>query len=167
MPTSADSYVHRVGRTGRAGQNGRADLVLLPFEGNVIHTALRKFPLQPLTVADLQEETLALAQSAGAGNIENHLENLDEVVTSRAMENFDDEELRDVFMSMIGFYMGRTADIGGSKLDILHGLQQWSTEVAGMTEPPHISPTMMAKMGLTKELRGPKRQNRVRLVTLF
>jgi ATP-dependent RNA helicase MSS116, mitochondrial len=32
MPKSRDSYIHRVGRTGRAGKTGDATIILAPFE---------------------------------------------------------------------------------------------------------------------------------------
>ncbi len=31
IPHSMEQYIHRVGRTGRAGMDGRGDLVLLPW----------------------------------------------------------------------------------------------------------------------------------------
>ena len=50
---SSEQYVHRIGRTGRAGTGGRGDLVLLPWEMGFLSTQLGDMPLKPLTVGDL------------------------------------------------------------------------------------------------------------------
>jgi ATP-dependent RNA helicase MSS116, mitochondrial len=36
MPTSRDQYIHRIGRTGRAGKDGEAILLISPFEQNFL-----------------------------------------------------------------------------------------------------------------------------------
>ncbi|TFY79531.1 hypothetical protein EWM64_g4478 [Hericium alpestre] len=60
VPSSPDQYVHRVGRTGRAGSEGRGDLVLLPFEANFVRWQLSGIPIKPLTVHQLTEDVDAL-----------------------------------------------------------------------------------------------------------
>ena len=36
VPIHADDYVHRIGRTGRAGKEGRAFTLVLPEEGELV-----------------------------------------------------------------------------------------------------------------------------------
>jgi ATP-dependent RNA helicase MSS116, mitochondrial len=62
IPTSPDQYIHRVGRTGRAGTKGRGDLVLLPWELHYVTTSLSDVSLKPLKYADLTEETTELGK---------------------------------------------------------------------------------------------------------
>lgn len=61
IPQSADQYIHRVGRTGRAGKTGgRADLVLLPWEHSFVTWQLPDVPLKPLTVSELSGQVAQL-----------------------------------------------------------------------------------------------------------
>ncbi|KZV99244.1 DEAD-domain-containing protein [Exidia glandulosa HHB12029] len=61
MPGSSEIYIHRVGRTGRAGTNGRGDLVLLPWEHGFVTWQLTEVPLKPLTTNELIQEVEELA----------------------------------------------------------------------------------------------------------
>ena len=61
VPGSRDLYIHRVGRTGRAGKEGRGDLVLLPWEIGFISWQLNDLPLKPFTVGEAARELTALA----------------------------------------------------------------------------------------------------------
>lgn len=62
IPGSAETYVHRVGRTGRAGTEGRGDLVLLPFEHGFVTWQLTEVPLKPLTTSELVTQVTELAE---------------------------------------------------------------------------------------------------------
>jgi ATP-dependent RNA helicase MSS116 len=61
IPGSTDQYVHRVGRTGRAGTNGRGDLILLPWECGFVTWQLTDMPLKPLTISELKSQVSSLA----------------------------------------------------------------------------------------------------------
>jgi ATP-dependent RNA helicase MSS116 len=45
-PTSRDQYIHRIGRTGRAGNDGQALIILSPFEKNFLNH-LNELPIKP------------------------------------------------------------------------------------------------------------------------
>jgi ATP-dependent RNA helicase MSS116 len=62
IPSSADIYVHRVGRTGRAGASGRADLLLQPFEENFIRLELGKLPIKMVDAETVQGEVIEMAK---------------------------------------------------------------------------------------------------------
>lgn len=61
VPGTRDLYIHRVGRTGRAGKQGRGDLVLLPWEAGFLSWQLKDVPLKENTVNSLKRELEALA----------------------------------------------------------------------------------------------------------
>ncbi|QRV81855.1 DEAD/DEAH box helicase [Ceratobasidium sp. AG-Ba] len=61
IPSSSDQYVHRVGRTGRAGTEGRGDLVLLPWEIGFVTWQLTHVPMKATTVKEVEAQTLHLA----------------------------------------------------------------------------------------------------------
>lgn len=62
IPTTTEQYIHRIGRTGRAGTDGRGDLVLLPWEIGFVTWQLTDIPLKPVTTNELKTQALALAE---------------------------------------------------------------------------------------------------------
>ncbi|CEH19528.1 dead-domain-containing protein [Ceraceosorus bombacis] len=57
VPPGADNYIHRVGRTGRAGADGRGDIILAPCEKPFLTGVLSKLaPVQELAFSDFQQE---------------------------------------------------------------------------------------------------------------
>jgi len=81
IPYDSQTYVHRIGRTGRAGRNGEAILFVAPRERNMLRIIERatKQPIEPMqlpSVADVNEqrilkfkETLANAARSGEGKV--------------------------------------------------------------------------------------------------
>jgi ATP-dependent RNA helicase DeaD len=64
VPYDTESYVHRIGRTGRAGRKGEAILFITPRERNMLRYIERatRQPLEPMelpTVADVNEQRVA------------------------------------------------------------------------------------------------------------
>ena len=51
LPADADAYTHRVGRTARAGKDGRAVLLLTQAESFFLRVN-RQFPINPYTASD-------------------------------------------------------------------------------------------------------------------
>ena len=60
VPTHPDDYVHRIGRTGRAGKEGRAFTLALPEEGRLVGaiTRLTGRPIPRLPLRGFEDETL-------------------------------------------------------------------------------------------------------------
>jgi superfamily II DNA/RNA helicase len=75
VPTHADDYVHRIGRTGRAGQEGRAYTLVLPEERRFVDAITRltgkEIPqlelggMEPAALADEPERSRRGRRSAG------------------------------------------------------------------------------------------------------
>ncbi len=69
VPSSIDAYVHRIGRTGRAGREGAALTLAEPREQrllqNIERVAKRKIRIESIpTLTDLRERRLALTRTA-------------------------------------------------------------------------------------------------------
>jgi superfamily II DNA/RNA helicase len=63
VPTHADDYIHRIGRTGRAGQEGRAFTLALPEDGKFVDAitrltgkAISRLPLEGFDGGELVED---------------------------------------------------------------------------------------------------------------
>lgn len=64
MPSSKEQYVHRLGRTARAGKTGKGHLILSPFEEVFVRRHLKDLPLERIDVPNLgQEDTQRAASS--------------------------------------------------------------------------------------------------------
>lgn len=61
VPSTTDQYVHRVGRTGRAGTQGRGDIVLLPWEVGFVTWQLTHVPMKATTVKEIENHVTELA----------------------------------------------------------------------------------------------------------
>jgi ATP-dependent RNA helicase MSS116, mitochondrial len=85
-PVSRDIYIHRVGRTGRAGADGSGVLVLAPFEKNFLKE-LYEIPIQDHNLPESELET---------GPMENK-------VLESAKSLAPDGMIEEVFMALLGY----------------------------------------------------------------
>lgn len=85
LPADADAYTHRVGRTARAGKDGRAIIVLTQAESYFIHVN-RQFPITsyPRSVSILED----------AGTVDQ---------VTQAMELIDNDVKRKAYSAYLGF----------------------------------------------------------------
>ncbi len=63
VPTSADDYVHRIGRTGRAGRSGRAFTLATPEDRKFV-TAINKLTGKPIPPAEIEGQAEPVAAEA-------------------------------------------------------------------------------------------------------
>ena len=159
VPASGDMYIHRVGRTGRGdNKTGRGDLVLSSWEMGFMKRQLRSMPLKPLTMSDLQEQTRELANSkdaemAGPGKEAECIRRLDEIepLCRTIARRVSEEGAHEVFMSQIGFYLGRIHDLGLNKDEVVSGLQAWAQELFGLERPPVVPYSAQMRLGLLSD----------------
>jgi ATP-dependent RNA helicase MSS116 len=173
-PTSTEQYVHRVGRTGRAGKGGRADLLLLPFEQNFVRYQLSDVPIKEFSHNNLLDETTSLGEkfesdpaaywnsvnpakpSGRESTTRNRtfrnnkfvtaLANMDSEI-SALFDQVDRDALRDVFVSLVGYYFSRSSDMRVTRRSVYEGMQAWSTEACGLPYALFVSDGLLAKMG--------------------
>jgi ATP-dependent RNA helicase MSS116, mitochondrial len=133
LPSNGDQYVHRVGRTARAGNDGRA-IILLTESESFFMKANRHLPINPHPQAD----TINSGRSVWT-----------EPVT-QAMYGVDESTKQRAYSSFIGFFAG-SGLMKPLRLD-KPGLVQLANEMAvkGMAcpEPPPMEKKTIGKMGL-------------------
>ncbi|KAI0263054.1 P-loop containing nucleoside triphosphate hydrolase protein [Gloeopeniophorella convolvens] len=172
-PTSTAQYIHRVGRTGRAGKGGRADLILLPFEKNFVKYQLPEVPIKEVlhdkvagevtTLAGLVEEDIA-SYSLKVKEINPRaqpprsperlfrdkpaaaLADLEKQISS-LVDNLDTQAIDEVFVSLLGFYFSKSSDMHVTRRSIYQALQTWTMEACKLPQAPHVSQSLLAKMG--------------------
>jgi ATP-dependent RNA helicase MSS116 len=145
VPSSAEQYVHRVGRTGRGGvTGGRGDIVLQQFEAG-FQDAVRTFPITNVSTDRFQAELEGLAKGTPS---EERLAGIDAKV-EQLLPLLDPTAIEDVFMSLLGYYLGKGDVMSQAPEEIYEGLKEWSMGAGGLPQPPHISPSMLTRLGLT------------------
>ena len=119
LPMDSDSYTHRVGRTARAGKDGRAIIILTNAESFYLKVN-PQFPIKPYPA--LRE----------IGNVSAA------VTVSQAMHNIDEDTKRKAYSAYLGFMKGFERKL---RIDSA-GLVQMANELAlqgmGCAEIPGI-----------------------------
>lgn len=133
LPSNGEQYVHRVGRTARAGNDGRAIILLTQAESFFMNTN-RHLPIKPHP----QTNSINAGASSCAGAV------------TQAMYNIDEEKKQRAYASFIGFFAG-SGLLKYLRLD-KSGLVQLANDMAmkGMAcpEPPPMDRKVVGKMGL-------------------
>ncbi|KAJ6599997.1 P-loop containing nucleoside triphosphate hydrolase protein [Mycena vulgaris] len=167
IPGGREQYIHRVGRTGRAGTNGRGDLVLLPWEIGFVTWQLTDVPMKPLALNELTDQTKELAatfdedpaaffQKGKSGIRENLFISPATPVIADIERNIgtllgrlDEEAIRETFMSLLGYYLSKSPELRVQKPIIVQGCQDWTTGACGLATPPYVSVAFLQKLGLS------------------
>ncbi|KAJ2816041.1 hypothetical protein FBU31_006719, partial [Coemansia sp. 'formosensis'] len=104
VPSESEAYIHRLGRTGRAGKSGEGVILLNPVE-----MAFLKH-LKGLPVKQSEKYTPEYINSIDgfAGGAIAHLAPRWEAV----LVNTEMEKVQDAFVAMVGFYQGHAEMIG-------------------------------------------------------
>ena len=87
LPADADAYTHRVGRTARAGKDGRALILLTQMESFYLRTN-PQFPIEPYP------STAAVPATASSDTVE------------QALDSIDPDAKRKAYSAYLGFMKG-------------------------------------------------------------
>jgi len=138
MPDTREQYIHRLGRTGRAGTTGKGWLVLGPFE-SIFLQELKGLPIQrndelsDLLNDPIEFETEELVSKA-TGRIRNSKKN--------------QSSAKSAYQAFLGFYLGKMKRIRmRSKDELVHVANEFSAQM-GLPEVPTLTKQLIGKMGL-------------------
>ena len=137
MPESRDQYIHRLGRTARAGREGTGLLVLLPFESRFI-SELRGLDVpmdaestkvieEPYDQPEWMMRNFARIQNGG-----------NKFASSAQL----------AYVAFLGYYLGQVKRIRCNKTDIVSISNEFS-EAMGLSQAPAMPPKLISKMKLS------------------
>ncbi len=121
-PGTRDQYIHRVGRTGRAGKTGEGILLLAPFEASFTRVLGRDIPI---TEMEFPDSEIAL------GDTEKKVFALSRQFTDEAL-------VSDAFLSLAGSYLPRCSQSGWDRRAVQEQLETWYESFECRDAPPPI-----------------------------
>ena len=155
--TSRDQYIHRIGRTGRAGKEGDGVILCFEDEENLLRKELSDLPL---VVRDLHNFTLTTSADMGLStvqqtqsqNIQNEFSQKVSVLVNQ-IRNGQNQELfqsaQQAWGAWLGFYNGYTKKFKWTPRELVATSATFSTSL-GLIEMPSLPKRTLAKMGLLK-----------------
>ncbi|KAJ5195403.1 ATP-dependent RNA helicase [Penicillium cinerascens] len=133
LPSNGEQYVHRVGRTARAGNDGRA-IILLTEAESFFMKVNRHLPIKPHPQTDAINAAAPLCADA----------------VTMAMYSIDEETKQRAYSSFIGFFAGSglLKPLRLDKTGLVQMANKMAMEGMGCPEPPPMDKKVIGKMGL-------------------
>ncbi|KAF2968533.1 hypothetical protein GQX73_g5059 [Xylaria multiplex] len=138
LPPDREQYIHRVGRTGRAGNSGKGWLILSNEEIPEARERLPGLPIKPNNTIESAKHTLG--DSSASEDISRFFSEL-----SSAYEYVPKSMFRATYMACLGQKFGRHFQAE----DLIKLLNDWCVGAMGWTEPPAVSPKIAQNRGLS------------------
>jgi len=138
LPSSREQYIHRLGRTGRAGNEGKGWLVLGQFESMF---------LQELHNIDItvNEELDRLFHGKMNADVEEEVEvALRKIQGNKSLT----KSAQGAYQAFLGFYNGQMKRIKLKRKEDLVSLANDFSAQLGLKEVPRLTKQMVGKMGL-------------------
>jgi ATP-dependent RNA helicase MSS116 len=131
-PDSDDTYIHRLGRTGRAGKQGKGLQVVLPFEQRVISK------LRSRGVVEKPELLQSIEGSDSVDKVFRTIRSGDALLTPAA---------QGAYRSFLACYVERATNLGVVVPDIVEAADAFSRAV-GLVRPPVLEEKTAIRLGI-------------------
>ncbi|KAI0152363.1 DEAD-domain-containing protein [Hypoxylon sp. NC0597] len=138
LPPDRDQYIHRVGRTGRAGAPGEGWLILAEDEIPEARRRLPGLPIKPNRSLKTAEHTVG--QDEPSPEVSKYFEEV-----SKAYQSVPPESFKAVYHALLGQKFGRYLQAQ----DVVQLLNNWCQNGLGWSEPPLIAPRVLQNRGLS------------------
>lgn len=137
LPSNREQYVHRIGRTARAGKEGEGWIVLNPLETQEARQRLRGLPIQ-------KDESLACAglDLTRAADVPAHAGKILSMY-QKAIQRVPMSEKAKVYLAQLGVHQFVTR-----KEQLVEAMNNLSQFGWGLREPPSISPALASRLRL-------------------
>ena len=137
LPESRENYIHRLGRTARAGKEGKGLLVMFPFESKA-RSELKGLDISRNDRVETLLAGIASSTPEWMGQNLTKLSSGDNKLTRSAQL---------AYLSFLGYYLGQVNRIQSSKDEIVTFSSEFARSI-GLVEAPEIPSTLVSKMGL-------------------
>ncbi|CAP71272.1 uncharacterized protein PODANS_6_3510 [Podospora anserina S mat+] len=144
-PNDRDSYIHRIGRTGRAGKEGEAWLLVSDSEVSTARSRLPGLPIKRSTDFAVASTDLYGAEP------ESFPDSVKRV--REAFSKLPYETISEYYKSFLGGALQ-----GVHKQAVVDELNTFSKNIFGLDQPPGVSPSLMRNMGRITGLRVAERE---------
>lgn len=130
LPADADSYTHRVGRTARAGKDGRAIILLTQTESFFLKVN-RQFPIEPYPASD------KIQNDSSLGNEIYH-----------NLQSIDPKSKQKAYSAYLGFMKGFLNKMQMNGGDLVRMANDFALKGMKSGEIPEMEKKTIGKMGL-------------------
>lgn len=128
-PRDRESYIHRLGRTGRQNKDGQGWLFLPPSSVSLGRRLLKGLPLQ-------QDKSLeSSSHDIGDGPLPQHFQTFKDLV-----QDLPKGMLASAYSSLFGNTL--------NKNEMAEDLYNWTTKGWGWSQPPVVTPRLVRNLGL-------------------
>lgn len=151
VPRDTPTYIHRLGRTGRAGKEGEGWIMFHEGEMRTFRNKLGELPIE------MDETSLPTSRVDLTDDQAEHPAAISEILAQMqdAMENSPasskEEAYKSQFGSLLPSFYNKSAAVDAMNKLAVHGY--------GLSNPPHMSPMLLEKMGLNRS-RGVRSSDR-------
>ena len=142
MPSSREQYIHRLGRTGRAGTEGKGWLILGPFESLFLEELKRIDVPRDATLSEILKDPL----SGDDGIVEKAIEEMEARVGSG--DKIFSLSGQGAYQAFLGYYLGQMKRIKLKSKEKLVDIANEFSGAMGFRAAPALGKNMIGKMGL-------------------
>jgi len=139
LPENREQYIHRLGRTGRAGKEGEGILVLAPFEAKFVHELKNIEISENKEASELINGEIDPQTSKSIEKAMMRIRSGDATLTTSAEQ---------AYAAFIGYYKGQMKRTTIRLTDDLVSTANTLAKVMGLKEIPGIPKRTIGKMGL-------------------
>ncbi|KAI1505296.1 ATP-dependent RNA helicase mss116 [Biscogniauxia marginata] len=137
LPPDRDQYIHRVGRTGRAGHSGEGWLILAEDELAEARYRLPGLPIKPNQTIDSAKHIVG--ETPASPEVARYFEEI-----SQAYGKVHRSLFKGVYNAFLGQKFGKNLRM----TDAIALVNGWATKGLGWAEPPALNPRSAANRGL-------------------
>lgn len=139
VPMRGEDYIHRIGRTGRAGKPGTGYLIVNPLEQKIARQRLGNLDLPLVHDKSLECAKVDMTQAA---QLPTKVATILTTV-SEAFQRIDRRELANVYRALIGVYTHWP-----DKQGLVDAMNQLSRYGWGMGSPPPVPSNLVSRLSL-------------------